>query len=382
MRHGSEVMATRQAPDDVRDRAGESGLDARVRARSLALGFDLVAVARADVPLDIEHDRYREFVARGFHGDMDWLASPGDSRRRLDGSNILKGARSVVCLGKRYGRPAEDEARDEGIVPNIARYARGGDYHSHLKKRLRQLAKYLRTLAPGAQARALCDIEPVLERAWAARAGLGFIGKNGLLIAPGRGSYLILGEVVTTLALVADEPMTERCGSCARCLEACPTAAFAEPYVLDARRCIAYLTIEAEGAHTPSLRSGSGEHLFGCDVCQEVCPFNRTAAPALERTLGFHPHARWQDLELDAFVAMDEREWDAASTGSPLRRAGRVGMARNAAIVAANRLAGDPTGLGAASARRALELAERHDAPVVREIGAWGRDRAAKRRDP
>jgi epoxyqueuosine reductase len=363
------VNDSRQA----RAEAGGPDLDRRVRERARALGFDAIAVARADVPLDEEHARYEAFVERGLHGEMSWLAEHAEVRRRLDGPDVLADARSVICLGRRYARPAEDEARDGGIVPLVARYAQGGDYHSHLKKRLKQLAKFVRTLAPGAEARALCDIEPVLERAWAARSGLGFVGKNGMVIVPGQGSYLLLGEVVTNLELVPDTPMTERCGSCTRCLEACPTAAFPEPFVLDARRCISYLTIEAPGAPPEELRGATGEHLFGCDVCQDVCPFNRTAPPPLERTRGFHPHARWQEAEIDAFVAMDEAAWDDASLGSPLRRAGRAGLARNAVLVAAERLARGATGAPREAAERALALAEEHDADMVRELGRWAR---------
>ena len=343
MRYASEVKATRQAP--VEAGGTEADLDRRVRAKARALGFDAVGVARADVSLDVDHERWRAFIDAGLHGEMGWLAEHGEVRRRLDGPDILEGARSVICLGKRYARPAEDEAKDEGIVPLVARYAQGGDYHSHLKKRVKQLAKFVRTLAPGAAARAFCDIEPVLERAWAARAGLGFVGKNGLVIVPGQGSYVLLAEVVTSLALVPDTPIAERCGSCTRCLDACPTAAFPEPFVLDARRCISYLTIEAPGAPEAGLREATGEHLFGCDVCQDVCPFNRTAPPPLERTRGFHPHPRWQVADVDAFVAMDEAAWDEASLGSPLRWAGRAGLARNAALVAASRLASKSVGM-------------------------------------
>jgi epoxyqueuosine reductase len=366
------MAATRQAPRDMPPLENDADLGRRVRAHARALGFDVVGVARADAPLDVDHARYLAFLERGFHGDMAWLAAHAEARRRVDGPAILEGARSVVCVGKRYARPAEDEARDRGIVPHVARYAQGSDYHGHLKKRLRRLAELLRSLAPGVEARALCDIEPVLERAWAARAGVGFVGKNGLVIAPGAGSYLLLGEVVTTLALDPDEPLTERCGACTRCLDACPTNAFAEPFVLDPRRCISYLTIEAEGAPDEPLRAGVGEHLFGCDACQEACPFNRTAAPPLERTAAFHPHERWQALDVDAFVAMDDAAWDAVSVGSPLRRAGRAGLARNAALVAANRLARDPGGPGARASRRALELATVHDDAAVREVAAWG----------
>ena len=178
--------------------AEEHTLTQRVRDKAIALGFDVVGVARADVPLDAEHDRYREFIARGMHGAMGYLAEHVEVRRRLDADGILPGARSVICVGRSYRRPAEHERLDPKLARGIARYARGQDYHVFLKKRLRRLAAFVRTLAPGVSARALCDTEPVMERAWAARAGIGFIGKHGLVITPGQGSYQLLGEVVTT----------------------------------------------------------------------------------------------------------------------------------------------------------------------------------------
>jgi epoxyqueuosine reductase len=195
------------------------------------------------------------------------------------------------------------------------------------------------------------------------------VGKNGLVIAPGQGSYLMLGEVVTTLALVPDEPITERCGSCTRCLEACPTQAFPEPFVLDARRCVSYLTIEAKGAAPEELRAGIGEHVFGCDECQEVCPFNRTAPPPVERTREFAPWTAWQARGLEDLAAMDEATFDALTPGSPLRRAKRAGLARNAALVAANRVR---AGTGTEDDVRCLRAACEHEDAAVREVAAWG----------
>jgi epoxyqueuosine reductase len=336
-----------------------------VRDKARELGFDVVGIARADEPLGVEHDRYRDFIARGMHGAMGYLAEHTEVRRRLDTPDILSGARSIICVGCRYHRPAEQEDRDPKLARGIARYARGQDYHGFLKKRLRRLAAFVRSLAPGVAARPLCDIEPVMERVWAARAGLGFVGKHGLLITPGQGSYQLLGEVVTTLELIADTPMAERCGSCTRCLDACPTSAFVAPFVLDPRRCIAYLTIEQRQAPQEELREAIGEHLFGCDACQEVCPWNRTAAPPLEQTEPFHPHARWEDLGLDDLTGLDETRWAEIAIGTPLRRPGRSGIARNAVIVAQNRLRHDPDD---AEARRAIELARGHDDPMVRDL--------------
>ena len=341
-------------------------LDQRIRAQARALGFDVVAVARADEPLDVEHARYEAFVAAGMHGDMAFLADRPASRKTLDCEDILIGARSVVCLGKRYARPDEELS---GIAPMIARYARGRDYHNFVKKRLRKLAVFIRGLTEGAEARALCDTEPLLERAWAARAGLGFVGKNGMVITPGMGSYLMLGEVVTNLELVPDTPIAERCGSCTRCLDACPTAAFPAPFVLDARRCISYLTIEASGAPAPDLRAPSAEHLLGCDVCQEVCPFNRTAPPPMDRTRDFAPLDEHRARTLTEIVTMDEAAFDAMTLGTPLRRPKRAGLARNAALVAANRARG---GTASDDDVRCLEAAAAHEDAAVREVATWG----------
>lgn len=360
------VHESRSIDQECQEARANASLDRRVRERALALGFDVVGVARADEPLTAEHARYESFVQAGMHGDMAYLAANAQARLRLDTEHILPGARSVICVGKRYARP---DTSATGVSPKIARYARGRDYHSFLKKRLRKLADFVREAAPGQQARALCDIEPVLERAWASRAGLGFVGKNGLIITPGQGSYQLLGEVVTTAVLVPDTPMAERCGSCTRCLDACPTGAFPQPFVLDARRCISYLTIEAKAPPPEELRAAVGEHLFGCDVCQDVCPFNRTAPPPEETTREFAPATQWQRRSLADLVAMEAATFEAVTPGSPLRRAGREGIARNAALVAANRLR---AGRGDDADRACLEAAAAHDHASVRDIAAWG----------
>ena len=220
-------------------------------------------------------------------------------RERVDTDAILEGAKSVVCVARRYQRAPAEEAKDPPFARLLARYARGRDYHTVTRRKLRQLAAFLRSLGtPDApvRARPMVDDAPVLERAWAARAGLGFVGKNGLLIVPGQGSFVLLGEVVTSLALTPDAPIGERCGACTRCLDACPTGAFPRPFVLDPRRCIAYLTIEHASAIPEPLRAAIGDHLFGCDDCQTVCPFNHSTRPRLrEATRPFEPHARWRE---------------------------------------------------------------------------------------
>jgi epoxyqueuosine reductase len=332
------------------------------------LGFDVVGFARADVPLDADFARYEAFVDAEMQGEMGWLADNRRVRQALDGESILKGAKSVVCVARRYQRSAEEEAADPPIARTIARYARGHDYHNGLRKKLRQLAAFLRTLgtedAP-VHARPLCDDAPVLERAWAARAGLGFVGKNGLLIVPGQGSFVLLGEVVTTLELPPGTPIAERCGSCTRCLDACPTQAFSRPFVLDPRRCIAYLTIEHRGPIEPADREAIGDHLFGCDDCQTVCPFNASARPRDPAPVAtFAPLASWAAIDLAALLGHDDAALGTGLLGSPVKRATRDGLARNAAIVLGNRRE--------AGARAALAVAAaEHPSAIVRESASW-----------
>ncbi len=334
----------------------------RIRQAAAALGFDAVAFADATRPLDRDFERYEAFLDEGRHGEMDYLARHRRARRGLDHAGILAGAQTVICLARRYDRGEAAERADPPLLQRVARYARGRDYHSFLQKRLQKLAAFVRSLASGVEARALCDTAPVLERAWAARAGLGFVGKNGLLIVPGKGSYCLLGEVVTTLAVAPaahGTPLGERCGSCTACLDACPTNAFAAPFELDPRRCVAYATIEARAMPAPELWDAMGEHLFGCDTCQSVCPYNRVAPPPASQTAPFEPHERWRGARLADLLAFDDTSWRAL-TGTPLRRATRRGLARNAVLVAAKAARrGDEEGL------EALEAGRRHQDPEV-----------------
>jgi len=319
-----------------------------IREKALSLGFDAVGFARADVPLDADFARYEAFVDAKMHGEMAWLADAREARRRLDRDTILEGAKTIICVAKRYQR----EGEDEGLARHIARYARGRDYHRSLRRKVRQLAAHVRTL--GAKARPMMDEEPLLERAWAVRAGLGFIGKNGMLIVPGVGSMVLLGEVATTLDLAPDPSNPEeRCGKCTACLDACPTKAFVKPFVLDPRRCISYLTIESRSAIPVELRESIGEHLFGCDECQTVCPYNAGKGRA-ERL--FEPLPRWRELRLEDLFS---RDWLEIARGSAVHRATAEGLARNAAIVLGNQGKAPP------------DAALHHPSPVVREAAEW-----------
>lgn len=336
--------------------------DRLVRDRAHSLGFSRVGVASAMEAIEPEFSRYEAFVDGKRHGEMAYLAEAREARRRLDTDAILAGARSIICVAESYAG-VEDGQNEEGVVRHIARYARGRDYHNHLRRRVRRLAAFVRTLGQDTRARPMSDNAPVLERAWAARAGLGFVGKNGLLIVPGLGSFVLLGEVVTTLPLTPDVPMGDRCGSCSLCIEACPTDAFERPFVLDPRRCISYLTIELRGSMPSDLRAGVGEHLFGCDECQEVCPYNRAPRDGVDPR--YLPLSRWKGLSLEELVDLDDATFLKLAEGSPLKRATRQGLARNAITVLAN--------------RRHLryrplfeKVAHSHPDETVRQHAAWG----------
>ena len=352
------------------ERAGQ------VREAARALGFDAVGIAPAEPP---PHAGFlREWLARGHAGEMAWLARRAEERE--DPRRVLPGARSIVAVAVVYDEPTRgdpaSEARSEAqpseaatqgprpagsprspvprseakpseaTVCRIARYAGGADYHDVLGARLRSLANAIEALAPRTRTRSYVDTGPVLERPVAARAGLGWIGKNTLLIHPRLGSYLFLGVVLTDLALAPDAPEPDHCGSCRACLDACPTGAFPEPYVLDASRCLSYTTIELRGAIPEPLREAQADWVFGCDVCQEACPWNaRSRRSVPEDAAGLRaelaPRAAWRALALAALLDLDERAWGNAARGTALRRAKWRGLLRNALVAAGN--SGDAT---------------------------------------
>ena len=294
------------------------------------LGFAKVGVARAEA-LHPEGEQLRAWLDAGRHGQMDWMERTAAVRADPRHPGMVEGAVSVVVGAFPYARSPERVGPAPG---RVARYARGRDYHNVLSKRLRKVVAWLREL--GHEARFSVDSRPLFERAWAERAGLGFIGKNSCLIVPGLGSHLFLGAVVTTAELSVDVPMKRRCGSCRLCLDACPTKAFPGPRELDARRCISYLTIEHEGPIEPQLADAMGDWLFGCDVCQDVCPYNRTSLPDEAVTAPFAPHPRFEEVDCEELLAMDEPTYLRWAEGSPLRRPGKARMDRNARIVLAN----------------------------------------------
>lgn len=336
-------------------------LESTLRAEAARLGFDRVGFAAAE-RLERDAHALHAWLERGDHASMQWMARTESVRADVRAEGMLPEARTVVVVAAAYG--AEDPVDLE--PGRIARYARGRDYHRVLGKKLEALARVL--LERGHRVRLALDTKPVLERAWAERAGIGFVGKNACLIVPGLGSHVFLGCVITDAELPPGERVREGCGSCTRCLEACPTGAFRGPRVLDARRCISYLTIEHEGPVEPSLRPLLEDWVFGCDVCQDVCPYNQGRAKAAPHDAAFSRHPRFDGLHAEALLRMPEAEFLTRMEGSPLRRAGRESMARNVAHALGNR--------GARLHLPVLaEAAERDDSPVVREAAAWAAGR-------
>lgn len=302
------------------DHAEESDLGATLRERAAALGFVRVGFAEAGELDDAQH--LRAMIAEGRHGTMGWLADTAEVRADPRHEGMLAGARSVVVLVTPYG-----QAGDPPALPppaKVARYAHGRDYHTVLQKRLRKLERFLRER--GHAVRHSVDSRPVFERAWAERAGVGFVGKNCCLIVPGIGSHVFLSTLVTSAVLPPDEPMTRRCGECRLCLDVCPTEAFVGARTIDARRCLSYLTIEHAGPMPAELEANRDGWVFGCDACQDVCPYNQTRGVAGDPA--FARHARW-DVPVERLLAMGDGEFDEWSRGSPVRRAGRERFQRH-----------------------------------------------------
>jgi epoxyqueuosine reductase len=360
------------------DGAPEATIEAALEARARQEGFSLFGIVRAE---STEHmPFYRDWLDRGRHGGMGYLAREDSIARRADLSLTMEDVRSVVVVGHEYYHADDDERVGDPSLGIIARYARGDDYHDVIGKKLRALLRWLDGHVPGgARGRPYVDTGPILERDLARRAGLGWFGRNTMLIHPRLGSYFFLGLLLVDVALRPSEPFEEdRCGSCRACLDACPTGALlgrderGAP-VIDAPRCISYLTIEHRGPIPEELRPLMGNRIYGCDICQEVCPWNeRFARPAEEPRYSARPAT--DGPALVDLMRMSEEDWRARTRGSAMRRAGYSGLRRNVAIALGNWLSGsdvpDPEAIGV------LTAALSDEDPVVAEAARWGLGRA------
>ncbi len=329
-------------------------LSGAIKQEARALGFDAVGIARVaehgtlsatcNQPNNALHDsvsalprrlfdRLSEWLRRGYHGTMAWMERAPN--KRADPGLVLPGCRSIISLGINY--LTEQRANEHPGYGRIARYAWGRDYHKLFDSRLKQLERLIHGMAPEAKTRAYCDTGPIMEKAWAEQAGLGWIGKHSNLVSAEYGSWLLLGEILTTLDLEPDEPATDLCGSCTLCIQACPTGAITEPYVVDATRCISYLTIELRGDDTAiphELQVGMGNKIFGCDDCLDVCPFNLRSEPTQEGT--FQPLGWSLAPDLNELSKLDELTFMTVFQQSPIRRAKLHGLHRNIAIAQRN----------------------------------------------
>jgi epoxyqueuosine reductase len=306
-------------------------LAAEVKQQARLLGFDLAGIAPA---APSAYRAYlRDWLDSGQAGTMQWLENRFDER--TDVRAYMPGAASVICVALNYHVPLEQVPEaDRPHHGRLARYALGDDYHEIIKARLHALADWLCGRCPDARTRAAVDTAPVMEKELAARGGIGWIGRNTCLINPHAGSWLLLGEVITTLALPPDDPAVDRCGTCTRCIDACPTGAITAPYQLDARRCISYLTIERREPVDEHLVPLIGDWLYGCDICQDVCPWNSKAPVAIDPAL--HPRFPTGTLDVREVARWDQQTYRQRLRHSAMKRVKLPVLQRNARVVAGN----------------------------------------------
>jgi len=334
------------------------------KQKAIDLGFNIVGVIRAEPASTLE--AYFRWIEADMHGKMGYMARPDRQIRRQDLDVILPGVQSMLLVGLDYRMfgPSEDLLHDPSRG-RIAAYSWGVDYHDLMTPRLEKLAGWLQSEIGSVSHRVYVDTGAILERAHAQQAGMGFIGKNTMLIHPRRGSYFFLGEILLDVEFdTYDQPGRQSmCGTCTRCLTACPTDAFPEPYVLDARRCISYLTIEHKGMIDHALRPLVGNWVYGCDVCQDVCPWQRFVIPSQERAFAPIDERHVAPLLTD-LLAMDAAQFQAWYHASPIYRIKRARMVRNACIAAGN--------WGHAAAVPHLQTLLTDSSPLVRSHAAWG----------
>ena len=302
-----------------------------VKRKARDLGLDACGISTAG-PLDEESSRLEEWMALGYHADMEWMGAHG--RKRTDPTLLVDGARSVVSVLQSYYTPFE--GANDPDTGRISRYAWGDDYHLRLKERLFILLDWMQETFTGTSGRAFVDSAPVMDKAWAARAGLGWIGKHSNLISREHGSWTFIGELVVTTELAPDRPIADHCGSCTACLDACPTQAIVQPYVVDANRCISYTTIENRDPEIrEDLAPDHGNWIFGCDICQEVCPWNKFRTETSEP--GYQPRNGVLDTSLDEWSRIDQDTFSRTFRRSAVKRTKLDGFLRNVGTALNNR---------------------------------------------
>ena len=320
------------AIDDVRETAIDRRVFTRlIKQRAKEIGFDKVGITSAGA-LEPEGRLLREWLARGYHADMKWMERAPE--QRADPRQLFAGARSVLVVALNYYTPAEHENRQD--TGKVSRYAWGDDYHDVVGQKLRSLLEWIKDQAPDVDGKVCVDIQPLMDKAWAARAGLGWIGKHTNLITPELGSWVFIGELLLNIALDYDtEPIEDHCGTCTLCIESCPTGAITEPYVVDSSRCISYVTIESRAADIPEpLARELNGWFYGCDICQDVCPWNRFAAASDQPA--FDPRTGNINADLHEVLELTREKYAERFRGSAMKRAKLAGLQRNARTLLAH----------------------------------------------
>lgn len=293
----------------------------QIKDYAYSLGFDACGICKAE-SVDVEEQQYfNEWIDNSFHADMDYMARNTD--KRYDPTVLVENSRSIICVALNY----YPQTIQDKEYPQFAYYAYGKDYHDVVRAKLQQLFGYIKSMEPSLEGRGFVDTAPVLERYWAAKAGLGFIGKNSLLIIPKKGSYFFLGELVINLDLEYDAPLNLSCGNCTRCIDACPTKAIVKPKVVNAKRCISYQTIENKGEINHQIIPMLNNRFYGCDICQQVCPWNKYARP--HKTEEFNPSQAFLGLSYQKLENLTVEEYQQIFKGSAVKRAKYIGLKRN-----------------------------------------------------
>lgn len=302
-----------------------------IKERALLEGFHKVGIVRAE-PLTEEAPRLKEWLARAYHGEMSWMAR--EVEKRLDPRELFPQARSIVVVALNYYTP--DQHQEDPRTGKVSRYAWGDDYHDVLKTKLQSLLAWIREQAPGAAGKICVDIQPTMDKAWAVRAGLGWLGKHTNVITPEYGSWIFIGELLLSLDLEPDaNPSEDHCGTCTMCIDACPTHAITEPYVVDSNRCISYATIELRGPELPvAIQRDLSGWLYGCDICQDVCPWNRFEESTDEAR--FAPREGNVNADLDEVLKLTPETYAARFRGSAMKRTKITGLQRNARALLSN----------------------------------------------
>jgi epoxyqueuosine reductase len=331
----------------------------KIRRCALELGFDDCRFTSADSPESAE--QFQNWLSQKKHGEMDWLER--NMTKRVDPQKVLSGAKSIITLAASY----EIENQKSG---GVARYARFDDYHDVLAKHLKLLAELINQLGDKTRSLWYVDTGPLLERDFAQRAGLGFVGKHTNLISRKLGNWIFLAEILTTLELNPDAPEKNHCGKCSRCISACPTNAITAPFQLDARRCISYLTIELKGSIPIEFRKAVGNRIYGCDDCLAVCPWNRFAREG--KLMKAHARNDLEQPDLIELLSLDESNFKSRFTGSPILRTKRRGLLRNVCVALGN--------VGGESALPALEKSAHDSEPLIAEHARWAISEIGSRR--